>query len=52
MLCFWTAVSISAHRQAILKRKLVEALENVWIVVHLDGNLIQASFEGVHIMST
>lgn len=52
VLCYRTAVSISAHRQAILERKLVEALENIWIIVHFDGDLIQASFEGVHIMST
>ena len=47
-----TAGSIIAHRQAILECKLVEALEHIWIIVHFDGDLIQASFEGVHIMST
>ena len=40
------------HRQAELEGKLIEALKYIWVIVHLDGNLIQAGFESQQIMRT
>ena len=41
-----------AHRQTELEGKLIEALEHIWVIVHLDGNLVEAGFESWQIMRT
>ena len=46
--CSYT--SVLPHRQTELEGKLIEALEHIWVIIHLDGSLIQASFEGLHVM--
>ena len=43
---------LSAHRQAELEGKLIEALKHIWVIVHLDSNLVQVGFEGWQIMRT
>lgn len=30
----------SAHRQAELEGKLIETLKHIWVIVHLDGDLV------------
>lgn len=44
MLCKEMDRCCNAYRQTKFESKLIEALEDIWIIVHLDGNLLQASF--------
>ena len=41
-----------AHRQAELEGKLVKVLKDVWVIIHLDSDLIKAGFEGRQVVCT
>ncbi len=44
VLCKETHRGCNAYRQTKFESKLIEALEDIWIIVHFDSNLLQASF--------